>query len=188
MFQLLRGVALPAAACDGSRDGDSRYANLFRKLDLNEDGRVDIAELQTGLRAMGIPLGKEAEEVRAGRGRGGGPFPAFSRFPQALPPGGAAAGERPLSGTPRPWGGRGAARPPHPAGRPVRDEALPGRGSPCWPRRRGGATGAAAEPGAASGGFGPLLDEVGLGPAFLLPAAAVTAPGAVLYRHASGLL
>ncbi|XP_015492206.1 calcium-binding mitochondrial carrier protein SCaMC-1 isoform X3 [Parus major] len=62
MFQLLRGFVLPAAACEGNRDGDSRYANLFRKLDLNEDGRVDIAELQTGLRAMGIPLGKEAEE------------------------------------------------------------------------------------------------------------------------------
>uniref|UniRef100_A0A8C5UJ05 EF-hand domain-containing protein n=1 Tax=Malurus cyaneus samueli TaxID=2593467 RepID=A0A8C5UJ05_9PASS len=62
MFQLLRGFVLPAAACDGNRDGDSRYASLFRKLDLNEDGRVDIAELQTGLRAMGIPLGKEAEE------------------------------------------------------------------------------------------------------------------------------
>ncbi|XP_075567253.1 mitochondrial adenyl nucleotide antiporter SLC25A24 isoform X1 [Pelecanus crispus] len=63
MFPLLRRFVLPAAACDGSRDGDSRYANLFRKLDLNEDGRVDIAELQTGLRAMGIPLGKEAEET-----------------------------------------------------------------------------------------------------------------------------
>ncbi|XP_074007793.1 mitochondrial adenyl nucleotide antiporter SLC25A24 [Numenius arquata] len=62
MFQLLRGLVLPAAACDGNRDADSRYANLFKKLDLNEDGRVDIAELQTGLRAMGIPLGKEAEE------------------------------------------------------------------------------------------------------------------------------
>uniref|UniRef100_A0A8V0Y723 Solute carrier family 25 member 24 n=1 Tax=Gallus gallus TaxID=9031 RepID=A0A8V0Y723_CHICK len=61
MLPLLRRLALPAA-CDGSRDGDSRYANLFKKLDLNEDGRVDIAELQTGLQAMGIPLGKEAEE------------------------------------------------------------------------------------------------------------------------------
>ncbi|XP_065598805.1 mitochondrial adenyl nucleotide antiporter SLC25A24 isoform X2 [Cyrtonyx montezumae] len=61
MLPLLRRLVLPAA-CDGSRDGDSRYANLFKKLDLNEDGRVDIAELQTGLQAMGIPLGKEAEE------------------------------------------------------------------------------------------------------------------------------
>lgn len=69
MLQLLR-LALPAAACDGGREGESRYANLFKKLDLNEDGRVDIAELQTGLRAMGIPLGKEAEEVGAGRARG----------------------------------------------------------------------------------------------------------------------
>uniref|UniRef100_A0A8B9UML5 Solute carrier family 25 member 24 n=1 Tax=Anas zonorhyncha TaxID=75864 RepID=A0A8B9UML5_9AVES len=61
MLQLLLR-ALPAAACDGGREGESRYASLFKKLDLNEDGRVDIAELQTGLRAMGIPLGKEAEE------------------------------------------------------------------------------------------------------------------------------
>lgn len=97
MFQLLRGFLLPAAACDGNRDGESRYANLFRKLDLNEDGRVDIAELQTGLRAMGIPLGKEAEEVSAG--------------PQPLPsPGqrGEAGPSAPPAALP---GGRGAARP-----------------------------------------------------------------------------
>lgn len=68
MLQLLLR-ALPAAACDGGREGESRYASLFKKLDLNEDGRVDIAELQTGLRAMGIPLGKEAEEVGAGGAR-----------------------------------------------------------------------------------------------------------------------
>lgn len=130
MFQLLRGLVLPAAACDGSRDGDSRYANLFRKLDLNEDGRVDIAELQTGLRAMGIPLGKEAEEVRAGRGRGG-PSPRRRCLPE----------ERPPPGTPQPWGGRGAARPPHPAARPGRDGALP-----AW-LRRGGPGDEAARPG-----------------------------------------
>lgn len=81
MLPLLRFFALPAA-CDGSRDGDSRYANLFKKLDLNEDGRVDIAELQTGLQAMGIPLGKEAEEVGARRGPSrGGP----SRSPSLVP-------------------------------------------------------------------------------------------------------
>jgi len=126
MFQLLRGFALPAVACDGGRNGDSRYANLFRKLDLNEDGRVDIAELQTGLRAMGIPLGREAEEVRAGRGRGGGPSPVCSRLPPGLPPRG--AGERFVSGTPPPWGGRGVGRLGRPA--PVRAGALPGWGSP----------------------------------------------------------
>lgn len=81
MLPLLRRLALPAA-CDGSRDGDSRYANLFKKLDLNEDGRVDIAELQTGLQAMGIPLGKEAEEVGARRGLSpGGPSLGRARAP-----------------------------------------------------------------------------------------------------------
>lgn len=119
MFQLLRGFVLPAAACDGNRDGDSRYANLFRKLDLNEDGRVDIAELQTGLRAMGIPLGKEAEEVKA---RARGRCRAVS------------------AGAPRPWGGEGEAGPP----RSPRDGARRGRGC-CVPgsriRRLGAAPG-----------------------------------------------
>ncbi|XP_077188940.1 mitochondrial adenyl nucleotide antiporter SLC25A24 isoform X1 [Paroedura picta] len=61
MFRFLRGFVLPEAACEAPESG-SRYENLFKKLDLNEDGRVDIAELQAGLKALGIPLGDDAEK------------------------------------------------------------------------------------------------------------------------------
>ncbi|KAM7161667.1 mitochondrial adenyl nucleotide antiporter SLC25A24 isoform 2-T2 [Macrochelys suwanniensis] len=61
MFRFLRGLVLPEAACEEANNS-SRYENLFKKLDLNEDGRVDIAELHVGLKALGIPLGRDAEE------------------------------------------------------------------------------------------------------------------------------
>lgn len=82
MLRLLRGAVLPAAACQegGGGGGESRYEKLFKKLDANADGRVDIAELQTGLSAMGIPLGKAAEEV----GAGPGPGPPLAPLPRAL--------------------------------------------------------------------------------------------------------
>lgn len=44
-------------------DRKRRYAELFKQLDLNKDGRVDITELKTGLAARGLHQG-EAEEVR----------------------------------------------------------------------------------------------------------------------------
>uniref|UniRef100_A0A8D0HEK3 Solute carrier family 25 member 24 n=1 Tax=Sphenodon punctatus TaxID=8508 RepID=A0A8D0HEK3_SPHPU len=62
MFRILRGLGLPEAACEGADSGDSRYESLFKKLDINEDGKVDIAELHAGMKSLGIPLGKEAEE------------------------------------------------------------------------------------------------------------------------------
>ncbi|KAK9535844.1 hypothetical protein VZT92_008199 [Zoarces viviparus] len=43
-------------------DGERRYAELFKQLDLNKDGRVDINELRTGLAARGLHRG-EAEEI-----------------------------------------------------------------------------------------------------------------------------
>lgn len=42
---------------------EKRYAELFRQLDLNKDGKVDISELRTALAARGLPHGV-AEEVR----------------------------------------------------------------------------------------------------------------------------
>ncbi|XP_029473655.1 LOW QUALITY PROTEIN: calcium-binding mitochondrial carrier protein SCaMC-1 [Rhinatrema bivittatum] len=53
-----------AAASDDS----AKYADLFSYLDRNKDGKVEIAELQEGLRSMGMTLEKEAGEkiVRAG--------------------------------------------------------------------------------------------------------------------------
>lgn len=44
-------------------DHDRRYAELFRQLDLNNDGKVDISELRTALAARGLHQGT-AEEVR----------------------------------------------------------------------------------------------------------------------------
>lgn len=64
MFRFLKGFVLPEAACEAT-ESSSRYENLFKKLDLNKDGRVDIAELQAGLQALGIPLGDDAEKVGA---------------------------------------------------------------------------------------------------------------------------
>lgn len=43
-------------------DHEKRYAELFRQLDLNKDGKVDISELRTALAARGLHQGT-AEEV-----------------------------------------------------------------------------------------------------------------------------
>ncbi|XP_030061362.1 mitochondrial adenyl nucleotide antiporter SLC25A24 [Microcaecilia unicolor] len=47
---------------------DSKYSDLFNYLDKNQDGKVDIAELQEGLRGMGMTLEKGAGQkiVKAG--------------------------------------------------------------------------------------------------------------------------
>ncbi|XP_075999191.1 calcium-binding mitochondrial carrier protein SCaMC-3b [Genypterus blacodes] len=47
---------------DEDPDREKRYAELFEILDLNNDGRVDINELRTGLAAWGLQRG-EAEEI-----------------------------------------------------------------------------------------------------------------------------
>lgn len=73
MLRWLRGWVLPAAACQDAGP-PPRYETLFRQLDRNGDGVVDIGELQEGLRNLGIPLGQDAEEVGRGwaaRGPGG---------------------------------------------------------------------------------------------------------------------
>lgn len=73
MLRWLRGWVLPAAACQDAGT-PQRYETLFRQLDRNGDGVVDIGELQEGLRNLGIPLGQDAEEVGRGwaaRGPGG---------------------------------------------------------------------------------------------------------------------
>ncbi|KAF7243432.1 Calcium-binding mitochondrial carrier protein SCaMC-1 [Varanus komodoensis] len=61
MLRFLSGFALPGAACEAPGK-NARYENLFKKLDLDGDGRVDISELQSGLRALGLPLGDDAEK------------------------------------------------------------------------------------------------------------------------------
>ncbi|XP_069862267.1 mitochondrial adenyl nucleotide antiporter SLC25A24 isoform X1 [Dipodomys merriami] len=61
MLRWLRGFVLPTAACQDA-DVPARYETLFRTLDRNGDGVVDIRELQEGLSSLGLPLGKDAEE------------------------------------------------------------------------------------------------------------------------------
>ncbi|XP_074044411.1 mitochondrial adenyl nucleotide antiporter SLC25A24-like [Macrotis lagotis] len=61
MLRWVRGFVLPVAACQEA-DTARLYGNLFQKLDRNGDGKVDIGELQEGLKELGIPLGQEAEE------------------------------------------------------------------------------------------------------------------------------
>lgn len=51
------------SVANADTDYDRRYAELFRQLDLNKDGKVDISELRTALAARGLHQGT-AEEVR----------------------------------------------------------------------------------------------------------------------------
>lgn len=75
MLRWLRAFVLPTAVCQDA-EPPTRYETLFRALDRNGDGVVDIGELQQGLQSLGIPLGQAAEEV----GRCG-----VLGWPQALP-------------------------------------------------------------------------------------------------------
>lgn len=53
MFQTLRTFLLSKARC-WDADSQRSYQDLFEKLDTNKDGKVDVAELRAGLKAMGI--------------------------------------------------------------------------------------------------------------------------------------
>ncbi|XP_051943182.1 calcium-binding mitochondrial carrier protein SCaMC-1-like isoform X1 [Hippocampus zosterae] len=53
MFRTLRSGLLPTARC-WDADSERSYQDLFEKLDANKDGKVDVAELRAGLKAMGV--------------------------------------------------------------------------------------------------------------------------------------
>lgn len=53
MYRALREFVLPGARC-WDADSERSYQDLFERLDANKDGRVDVAELRAGLKAMGI--------------------------------------------------------------------------------------------------------------------------------------
>lgn len=44
-------------------DSAKSFAELFEKLDVNKDGKVDVSELKTGLAAMGFSMGKGEAQV-----------------------------------------------------------------------------------------------------------------------------
>ncbi|MEQ2168416.1 hypothetical protein GOODEAATRI_014153 [Goodea atripinnis] len=53
MYQALRTCLLSSARC-WDADSERSYQVLFDKIDTNKDGKVDVAELRAGLKAMGI--------------------------------------------------------------------------------------------------------------------------------------
>lgn len=53
MYQAIRAALLSNARC-WDPDSKRSYQDLFEKLDTNKDGKVDVAELRAGLKAMGI--------------------------------------------------------------------------------------------------------------------------------------
>lgn len=62
MFQAVRKMFFPEARCVS--DGASKsFEALFEALDVNKDGKVDIAELRAGLATMGFSLGADAAQV-----------------------------------------------------------------------------------------------------------------------------
>ncbi|XP_038575203.1 calcium-binding mitochondrial carrier protein SCaMC-1-like [Micropterus salmoides] len=62
MDQTLRELLLSNAQC---WDADSRrsYQDLFDRIDTNKDGKVDVAELRAGLKAMGIFHQGDAQKI-----------------------------------------------------------------------------------------------------------------------------
>ncbi|XP_036624087.1 calcium-binding mitochondrial carrier protein SCaMC-1-like [Trichosurus vulpecula] len=62
MLRWVRGFVLTVSSNDEDEESNRRYENLFRQLDRNGDGKVDIIELQEGLGKLGVPLGKDAHE------------------------------------------------------------------------------------------------------------------------------
>ncbi|XP_017312012.1 calcium-binding mitochondrial carrier protein SCaMC-1 [Ictalurus punctatus] len=61
MYHAVRKVFFTEARC--LNDGTSKsFEALFEKLDVNKDGKVDIAELRAGLASMGFSLGSDAAQ------------------------------------------------------------------------------------------------------------------------------
>ncbi|XP_052441901.1 calcium-binding mitochondrial carrier protein SCaMC-1 [Carassius gibelio] len=65
MYQLIRKFVFTESHCI-EEDNTKSFAELFEKLDVNKDGKVDVSELKTGLAAMGFSMGKgEAQKIVA---------------------------------------------------------------------------------------------------------------------------
>lgn len=62
MNQLIRKFVFTESHCLEA-DSTKTFAELFEKLDVNKDGKVDVSELKTGLAAMGFSVGKGDAQV-----------------------------------------------------------------------------------------------------------------------------
>ncbi len=62
MYQLIRKFVFTESHCL-EEDNTKTFAELFEKLDVNKDGKVDVSELKTGLAAMGFSMGKGEAQV-----------------------------------------------------------------------------------------------------------------------------
>ena len=49
---------------DEQAKNEERFSQLFRELDINKDGRVDVKELQTGLKRLGVNWTRDQAQVR----------------------------------------------------------------------------------------------------------------------------
>ncbi|XP_064194633.1 mitochondrial adenyl nucleotide antiporter SLC25A24-like [Anguilla rostrata] len=61
MYQIVRKLVFTDSQCWDAESKRS-YEDLFEKLDTNKDGKVDVAELRAGLKAMGISFRKGAAQ------------------------------------------------------------------------------------------------------------------------------
>lgn len=77
MYQTIRTFLLPNARC-WDADSERSYQDLFERLDTNKDGKVDVAELRAGLKAMGI-FRQGAAQVQP-QGAWGGPIQRTGSF------------------------------------------------------------------------------------------------------------
>ncbi|KAJ8409482.1 hypothetical protein AAFF_G00228830 [Aldrovandia affinis] len=83
MYQVVRKLVFTETQCWDAESKRS-YEDLFKKLDTNKDGKVDVAELRAGLTAMGISFRKGAAQKIVSSGDknkdGSLDFQEFSRY------------------------------------------------------------------------------------------------------------
>ncbi|KAM4552323.1 mitochondrial adenyl nucleotide antiporter SLC25A24-like isoform 2-T2 [Odontesthes bonariensis] len=83
MYQTLRTSLLSSARC-WDATSERSYQDLFDRLDTNKDGKVDVAELRAGLKAMGIFRHGAAQKIVSSGDQNNDGFLDFSEFTKYL--------------------------------------------------------------------------------------------------------